>query len=519
LSPNTIFPRDRRPENSITERVLRNPRVTYEVSEHGLVIAIREELMVRSGAREESPALAKALAAVARNCTPGAVDTTPPSVDEQPAGAAGERSSANDEQAGAAEERSSVADEQAGATGKQAGAATQPARAADVEFWRLVDPAANSIDEARRLRELAHERCIETGKGPSLMVPAVSPNHVLVVSLKYDTCPASPPTPTPQPSGAPFVPPPQAGPTAQVVVIDTGYIQTNPPHAALDARVTSVAGRWLDTSTNPPVWRQDPPDAADADADGELDGISGHGTFVAGLVAHGAPQAKITVVGERHASMPIGDPTNPDDEAMLFTSEYDVAQALLDHADADVVSCGFAFPVLDCYPSIPFTSVMAVLSGPDAPRRGVAVVAPAGNEESTSPYWPAAHPDVIGVAATNAAGSARADFSNWGAWADCCARGEDVTSTFIDWVGPVEGEPPATVDVFAGWASWDGTSFAAPKVSAAIAQAVAQSGGTVLPVNAFARLVAGTGGVPVTQVTDTTLGELPGVPLPQLHLG
>ena len=40
----------------------------------------------------------------------------------------------------------------------------------------------NSIDEARRLRVLADDQKIPTGKGPALFVPAVSPNHVGILS-------------------------------------------------------------------------------------------------------------------------------------------------------------------------------------------------------------------------------------------------------------------------------------------------------------------------------------------------
>jgi subtilisin family serine protease len=183
------------------------------------------------------------------------------------------------------------------------------------------------------------------------------------------------------------------------------------------------------------------------------------------------------------------------------------------------VSCGFSFPTLDGLPSIAFVSVMDVLTGPDAPRPGVAVVSPAGNESSRRAYWPAAHPDVIGVAATSRMGNARAWFSNWGRWADCCARGQDVRSTFIYWLGPVEGEPASDIENFLGWARWDGTSFAAPKVTAAIADLVAASGDALLPVDAAEQLLSGTGGVEVTPLTDMTLTPFPGVTLPHLHLG
>jgi hypothetical protein len=468
VSPNRLFPLDESPQNPIAQRVLEHPRVTFHVDGDALVVAIKDELLVRASARNDK--LDKALEAVARL---------------------------------------------SGSLGRE----SEIDLPDDVEVWRLTDPDADSIDEARRLRKLAPDERVETHKGPELVVPAVSPNHVCVVA-KYNLCPAGPPNPIPPPPDSDdFVELPGDGPRAKVVVIDTGYIHTTPPHAALDARVQSVPGQWLDTTVNPAVWRLCPPDTLDADHDGRLDGVAGHGTFIAGIVAHQCRQAEITVVGQRHSVMPLSPSPNPVDESMLFTDEISVAHSLLHHSDADVVSCGFAFPTLDGHPSIPFTSVMGVLTGPHAPRRGVAVVSPAGNETSAYEYWPAAHPDVIGVASTNRMGNARAWFSNWGPWANCCTRGQDVRSTFIHWLGPVEGEPLTEIENFIGWARWDGTSFAAPKVAAAIAGLVAGSGETLLPVDAYHKLVGGTGGVTVSPLTDMTLSPFPGVTLPHLHLG
>jgi hypothetical protein len=467
VSPNTAFPPDGKPDNAITERVLAHPRVIFDVDGESLVLAIRDELLVRASAR---PQLEKELQriSVLSGSLRGRRDAQLPD---------------------------------------------------DVEVWRLTSPETNSIDEARRLRRLVRKEAAASRKGPDPILPPISPNHVLVVS-KFNICPAGPPHPVPPPHDADcFVEPCEEGPRARVVVIDTGYIEATPPHAALDARVTSIPGEWFDTSSTPGVWRADPPDVADADGNGRLDGVAGHGTFIAGIVAHQCRQAEITVVGQRHECLPLGDEADPVDRAMLFTSEIAVANALLTHADADVVSCGFAFPTLDGEASIPFTAVMQVLTGPNAPRPGVAVVAPAGNEDTARAHWPAAHPDVIGVAATNRRGTRRVHFSNWGPWADCCARGQDVQSTFIEWDGPVEGDPPSDIERFCGWARWDGTSFSTPKVAAAIARLVAASGGAMTPVEAFEQLVAGAGGVTVTPLTDVGLSPFPGVTLPHLHLG
>ena len=123
------------------------------------------------------------------------------------------------------------------------------------------------------------------------------------------------------------------------------------------------------------------------------------------------------------------------------------------------------------------------------------------------------------MAATNRLGNARAYFSNLGAWCDCCTRGEYVRSTYVDWNGPVQGEPPWEIEHFAGWARWDGTSFAAPKVAAAIACLVAASDEELLPVDAWQLLVSGLEGSQVTPLTGYASAEPADVTLPHLHLG
>jgi hypothetical protein len=480
MSPNTDFSPENPLDSPLVERFIADPSVVYDVGEDKVVIAMRGELVVSRTAREASPDLQRELAAIA--------------VQRGSIGELGGRG-ANDDAA--------------------QGDAPAAGPASDVELWRLVEPERNALDEVRRLRPFGRDVTVTAPGGEQLSLPAVAPNHVSVVSPHIAGCPAGPPLPAPHPHGdGPFVRP-ISGPEVRVVVIDTGYIVTDPPHSALDARVTSVPGSALDAVSDPPRWVPDPPDEITTDAHGRLHEIVGHGTFIAGQIAHLCDQASITVVGQRDQDILITGETAPE-QKRLFSSEVALAHALLEHADADVVQLGFSFPTLDDYPSLPFARVMELLSGPDAPRPGVAVVTPAGNEDSAHPYWPAALPDVIGVAATNRRGRSKARFSNWGSWLDCCTRGEDVVSAYIHWTGRVEGDPVDAIEAFEGWARWDGTSFAAPKVSAAIARLVAEEG--LVPVEAFRRLVSGAGGVPVTQVTDTTLSGSPGVTLPQLHI-
>jgi hypothetical protein len=231
------------------------------------------------------------------------------------------------------------------------------------------------------------------------------------------------------------------------------------------------------------------------DAEGRLVGIVGHGTFIAGQIAHVCPQAAITVVGHRDNEVAVG---NGADQHRLWASELSLAHSLWRYRESDVIQCGFAFPTLDDQPSLPFTMAMTAVK---AAHPGIAVVSPAGNEESRRRYWPAALDDVIGVAATKHDGGHRAWFSNWGPWVDCCAIGEGVRSTYIHWAGQVEDEDPDLIEDFDGWARWDGTSFAAPKVAGAIARAVAEHPGWT-PAEAYEKLVRGQGGVDVGHVFD-----------------
>jgi len=267
-----------------------------------------------------------------------------------------------------------------------------------------------------------------------------------------------------------------------------------------------------DVYAAPPAWVADPPDGTgpgNRDAAGKLLEIVGHGTFIAGQIAHAAPQVAITAVGQLDNPAFL-DPSGGGNAYPLFASEFSVAHSLLLYGTGDVILCGFAFPTLGDHPSLP---IKAALDAVIAPRPGIAIVAPAGNSESAIPQWPAAFGEVIGVAASDRRERARARFSNWGQWLDCCARGEYVLSTYIDYSGPIEGEANTT---FAGWARWQGTSFAAPKVAAAIAAAFAADP-SVEPLDAYANLIIGGGGVAVDWITDHHVTA--GVSLPQLKLG
>jgi len=449
VSPNLCLPPEHNAWSPIAKRILQDPYLTYDVSGSTVVVAIRADLVVSRQALAASPALRAALEEVA-DAVGGLADEGPPT-DANP-----RRFNAD----GSEREAAEFADVPTPSQGP----------AGDVGLWRLRDPQThNAIDEARRLQQIAAGWRPGQPWPPALdKAPAVSPNHVAMLSPSSAGCPAGPPMAAAD-SGD-FVLPLAPEPTATVTVLDSGYVPLNPN---LNERVTLLDGAWFDGSTG--TWVSDTTDAeylAAADASGTIDGITGHGTFIAGLIANVCPQVELTVVGLRDQEVPISGMSQFQQHG-LYASEVAIARAMLQYGPgADVIQCGFAIPTLDDYPSLPFRRVLEQF---DEDRVDTVVVCPAGNESSTHRYWPASLKDatgiaVIGVAATDRRDLSRAEFSNWGNWCECCTRGAYVYSTFVDFTGRVEGEGP-DLERFTGWARWDGTSFAAPQVSGLIARA------------------------------------------------
>ncbi|GAA3302726.1 hypothetical protein GCM10020218_098870 [Dactylosporangium vinaceum] len=86
-----------------------------------------------------------------------------------------------------------------------------------------------------------------------------------------------------------------------------------------------------------------------------------------------------------------------------------------------------------------------------ATGKGSLLVVAAGNSADSEPQYPAAYPEVLAVAATDANGKLT-DFSTYGDWVDVAAPGFGIVSTSV---------PQNGYEYFIG----DGTSFAAPIVS------------------------------------------------------
>lgn len=180
-------------------------------------------------------------------------------------------------------------------------------------------------------------------------------------------------------------------------------------------------------------------------SDGWNDG-NGHGTHVAGTVA------ARTGNGIGVASLSEGAHVLPvrvlDDRGEGRVS--DVAEGLQWAVDAgaDIANLSLGTP----YDSSVLRTVVAY-----AQSSGVLVVAAAGNErlEGDPTIYPAAHPGVLAVGATNSKDQAAA-FSSTGRHLGVVAPGVHILST-----------APA------GYEAWSGTSMAAPHVSAAAAQLMA----------------------------------------------
>ncbi|WP_053227429.1 S8 family peptidase [Solirubrobacter soli] len=268
------------------------------------------------------------------------------------------------------------------------------------------------------------------------------------------------------------------GQGVKIAVLDTGMFD----HAWL----TSV--QRAPNSTD--VW--------DADHDGYGDAESGHGTFIAGLIRQVAPATSVYEVKvlDSHG---IGD-------------DFTVAKAMGQlPADTDIINLSLGgYTDKDAPP-------LAIAQAMQAFGKSRVVVAAAGNDNSSRPFWPAAFEPVLAVGAdeVDAGKWTRADYSNYGPWVDAVARGSNLQSTFARAKTKLAlGELPDPLDpiiAFNGWASWDGTSFATPIAAALIARTMTRVG-IGSPLTGEAKLLAGApAGTQADSPNAVLLDELEGL--------
>lgn len=215
-----------------------------------------------------------------------------------------------------------------------------------------------------------------------------------------------------------------SGRGATVAIVDTGVAMNHP---ALSGRFTVAKYDFVDDDGDP----SDLPNGVDDDGDGYVDEATGHGTFLAGIVALVAPEASL---------MPVRALSSDG-----WGTVYDVAAAIRYAVDngANVVNVSLGTN----------HSSRAIERAVDYARaRNVVLVASVGNrmpEERTGGIlYPARYAGAVAVVATDS-DDMKASFSNWGKDADVSAPGATIYSTYWD----------------GGYAWWSGTSMAAAFVS------------------------------------------------------
>ncbi|MEV4057351.1 S8 family serine peptidase [Amycolatopsis sp. NPDC049688] len=228
---------------------------------------------------------------------------------------------------------------------------------------------------------------------------------------------------------------------------------------------------------------------------GDIDTDTGHGMFIAGIIRQACPEADTLAIRVVHS-----DGVAYEADVLLalhlLADRVRNAQAHNRPQDlVDIVSISMGYYVEDPA-DVAFTgrfgSAIAELLG-----LGVLVVAAAGNDATTRRFYPAAFadqplgsgcgPQVISVGALNPdVAASKALFSNEGPWVRCWATGAGVVSTYptdVHGSAAADHEVPGLGrnsfdpdDYSAGFAVWDGTSFAAPLAAAELGKALLQSG-------------------------------------------
>ncbi len=161
----------------------------------------------------------------------------------------------------------------------------------------------------------------------------------------------------------------------------------------------------------------------------------GHGTHVAGTIAADAGSG---VEGIAYGARIM--PVKVLDDGGSGWSSW-VADGMVWAADhgADVINMSLGSP---------YGGPVEAAAVQYARSKGVTVIAAAGNDNVSTPFYPAAHPGVVAVSAVDQT-TAKAWFSNYGSYIDVAAPGVSILSTYLS----------------DGFGSMSGTSMASPHVA------------------------------------------------------
>ncbi|KAB8194562.1 S8 family serine peptidase [Nonomuraea phyllanthi] len=308
-----------------------------------------------------------------------------------------------------------------------------------------------------------------------------SPVHFVSVA-GVNLCPGDEPVP----SAGPLNPPMSGrdrGENVTVAVLDTGLV-----HDYLDHQ-------WLAANSGlpaiPPVTGDVTAPGDELDADGLIKPYVGHGTFIAGVLRCVAPATDVRV----HNVFPYAGAALEDELGLTLLRALDA------HGWPDIISLSAGTATCDAATLLGLSAFMDEL----ADHPGTLLVAAAGNDGGTHPFWPAAYAGepvnasgdvVLSVGALREDGLGRACFSNHGDWVTVYAPGERLVNAFTS--GPYmygyphrttcrfsdPGHYPGCTCVatlqegdkasFTGLAAWSGTSFATPIVAGLVAARMSQ---------------------------------------------
>ena len=144
-----------------------------------------------------------------------------------------------------------------------------------------------------------------------------------------------------------------------------------------------------------------------------------------------------------------------------------------------------------------------------ASDRGVVLAAAAGNDGTSTPRYPAAYPEVIGVAGTDSTDTLYS-WSNYGSWVDVSAPGSNMTTNYTGGYASYAGTSSAT-PVVAGLAglafSYNPSATGAAVRSAIESTAVAVSGVKHGRIDTYATLTAVGASAPAPEPTPEPTSE------------
>lgn len=190
------------------------------------------------------------------------------------------------------------------------------------------------------------------------------------------------------------------GSSVTVAVLDTGF---ELDHPFLQTRFETGID-FADGDDDPSAVR----DGIDSDGDGLTDEAWGHGTFISGVIAQIAPEARILPVRV------LDSDGFGESYAVIAGIDYAIEQQV------DVINISFG--TSDRLPGLKDAIGRAK-------RAGVLVVAAAGNDGTDTVHFPAGYGSVLSVGAYDQRTNEMAGFANYGSWIDVGAPGVNILST------------------------------------------------------------------------------------------